>query len=136
MNEKQEEPDRRPGERPALPAINEAHVVGRLTNTVTAKDYGEGKTRAQFSVAVPRGGRKKEGQPDVDYVTITAWGAIATQCEGLSKGDALDIHGRLRTWKDETDRYHWGITADMLQVLYRQPAKAGGGAKQQELAGV
>ncbi|MDE2144264.1 MAG: hypothetical protein KGJ84_17790, partial [Elusimicrobia bacterium] len=66
MNEKQEEPDRQPGERPALPAINEAHVAGRLTNTVTAKDYGEGKKRAQFSIAVPRGGRKKEGQPDVD----------------------------------------------------------------------
>jgi single-stranded DNA-binding protein len=137
MNDKQEESDRsQPGEKPAFPLINEAHVVGRLTNTVTGKDYGEGKKRAQFSIAVPRGGRKKEGQPDVDFITITAWGALATQCEGLSKGDALDIQGRLRTWKDETDRYHWGITADQLQVLYRQPPKGAKGTQQQELAGV
>ena len=124
-----------PGERQTLPMINEAHVAGRLTNSVTAKDYGEGKNRVQFSIAVPRG-RKVEGQPDVDFITITGWGAIAKQCEGLQKGDGVEVQGRLRTWQDETKRYHWGITANMLQVIVRHSSNAGGSAKQQELAGV
>ena len=137
MTDTNEEPEsHQPGEKPALPMVNDAHVAGRVANTVKAKDYGADKKRVQFSIAVPRGARKKEGQPDADYITITGWGAIATQCEGLSKGDAVDVKGRLRTWKDETDRHHWGITADTLQVLYRQPLKARGGAQQQRLTGV
>lgn len=125
-----------PGERQSLPLINEAHVAGRLTNAVTANDYGDGKNRVQFSIAVPRGGRKIEGQPDVDFITITGWGAIAKQCEGLKKGDGVEVQGRLRTWQDETKRYHWGITANMLQVIVRHTPQAGGSAKQQDLAGV
>lgn len=136
MKDTQEEQEpEQPGERQTLPMINEAHIAGRLTNAVTAKDYGEGKNRVQFSVAVPRPGPKKEGQPDVDFVTITGWGAIAKQCDGLKKGDGVEVEGRLRTWQDETSRYHWGITANMLKVVVRPPA-ARGGPKQEELAGV
>ncbi len=102
-----------------FPLINEAHVAGRLSNAVAIKDYGEGKKRAQFAIAVPRSSRKTQGGVDVDYFTIVAWGALAEQSATLSKGDGLEIHGRLRTWQDETKRYHWGITAEILQVILR-----------------
>ncbi|MDE2141190.1 MAG: single-stranded DNA-binding protein [Elusimicrobia bacterium] len=136
MKDTQDETDQTPpGGRQTLPMINEAHVAGRLTNSVTAKDYGEGKNRVQFSIAVPRPGSRKEGQPDADFITITGWGAIAKQCEGLKKGDGVEVTGRLRTWEDEAKRYHWGITANMLKVVVRARA-ARSGPKQEELAGV
>ncbi len=136
MKDTQDETDRTPSVgRQTLPMINEAHVAGRLTNAVTAKDYGEGKNRVQFTIAVPRPGSRKEGQPDVDFVTITSWGAIATQCEGLKKGDGVEVTGRLRTWEDETKRYHWGITAQTFRGVVRAPAPRCA-AKQEQLAGV
>ncbi len=133
MKKKQPEPREEehavPEERQVLPMINEAHVAGRLTNVVKCKAYAQGNKRAQFAIAVPRLARK-EGQPEVDYFTIIAWGAIAEACEKLSKGDGVEVLGRIRTWQDEAKRYHWGITAHTLQVVVRHASKANGEAPQ------
>jgi len=127
MEDGRGEPDNRvPGERVTLPLINETHVTGRLTNGVMAKDYGEGENkrrRAQFVIAVPRP-RKVEGQPEAEFITIIAWRDVAKQCEGLGKGDGVEVQGRLRTWDDEAKRRHWGITADTVQLIVRRAPKA------------
>lgn len=124
MNDKHEEINvddqaERRDEASVFPLINEAHVAGRISNAVAIKDYGEGKKRAQFAIAVPRSSRRSHGGVEVDYFTIIAWGVLAERCAELVKGDGLEIHGRLRTWQDETKRYHWGITAEILQVILR-----------------
>lgn len=141
MDEKREETNdgdaaERGEEASVFPLINEAHIAGRISNAVAIKDYGEEKKRAQFAIAVPRSSRKTQGGVDVDYFTIVAWGALAERCAELSKGDGLEIHGRLRTWQDETKRYHWGITAEMLQVMPRKTSrsKMNAAAREQELA--
>ena len=136
-NNKEETGGKQPGEKPAFPMINEVHIVGRLTNAPQVKDYGQDKKRAQFSVAVPRTTRNAEGKREVDYMAVIAWRAMAAQCAGLSKGDAVEVQGRIRTWKDETDRSHWGIDAETFQVLERhRPGATKGAPQQQDLAGV
>jgi len=116
---------------PALPEVNEATLVGRLANTPRVKNYGEGKERAQFTLAVPRPRRKEDAKPFLDYISVVAWGAIAKQCDGLAKSDGLQVEGRIKTWQDqENKRFHWEISADAIRVLDRAVPK------QEEMAGV
>lgn len=116
---------------PALPEVNEATLVGRLVNTPRVKSFGEGKERAQFTLAVPRPRRKEDAKPFLDYIAVVGWGAIAKQCDGLAKGDGLQVSGRIKTWQDqENKRFHWEISADAIQVLDHAAPK------QEEMAGV
>ena len=116
---------------PALPEVNEASLVGRLVNTPRVKSFGEGKERAQFTLAVPRPRRKEDAKPFLDYIAVVGWGAIAKQCDGLAKGDGLQVSGRIKTWQDqENKRFHWEISADAIQVLDHAAPK------QEEMAGV
>jgi hypothetical protein len=122
-------------EHPALPEVNEVTLVGRLSNTPRLKNYGEGKDRAQFTLAVPRPKRKEDAKPFYDYIAVVGWGAVAKQCDGLAKDDGLQIQGRIKSWQDpENKRLHWEIAADGVKVLDRATGDAT--PKQEELAGV
>ena len=126
------------GSSAALPEINEVALVGRLMNVPKAKDFGEDKNRAQFTIGVPRPSRSEDGKRLLDYVTVVAWRSLAKQCSELSKGDGVHIEGRIRTWQDKTKRSHWQVEADTLKVLDRQSAVEGKAAEpqQRELAEV
>lgn len=126
-----------PVERPALPEINQVTVAGRLVNALKIKDYGPNKNRAQFTLVVPRASRNGNGKPGVhlDYLVVVAWRDVARQCEGLAKGDAVQVQGRIRTWTDKTNRFHWEIEADTMHVLDRQPQASEATSEQQEPTG-
>ena len=120
---------------PALPAVNEAKLVGRLTNAPQVTNHGPGKDRAQFSLAVPRPNQKADEKPN--YITVVGWGAIAKQCVDLTKGDAVRVEGRINTFDDrENKRFLWGITANAIHVLVRASRAGNAAPKQEELAGV
>ena len=120
---------------PALPEINEARLVGRLTNAPRVTNHGQGKDRAQFSLAVPRPNQKAGEKPN--YITVVGWGAIAKQCEELAKGDGARVEGRINTWDDrEKKRFLWGITANAIHVLDRASRDGNAAPKQEELASV
>ena len=72
--------------------------MGRLTKEVELKDAGSVKV-ANFSLAVDRA-RKREGQPDVDFIPCTVFGkaaeAMAAHCV---KGQTLFIEG---DWQNDT----------------------------------
>ena len=121
--------------KPALPEINEARLVGRLTNAPRVTNHGQGKDRAQFSLAVPRPNQKADEEPN--YITVVGWAAIAKQCEDLAKGDGVRVEGRINTWDDrEKKRFLWGITANAIHVLVRASRAGNAAPKQEELAGV
>lgn len=121
------------GQKPALPEINEVNLVGRLMGPARVREFGGDKRRAQFMLAVPRTRHNGEGQRVVQtaYVTVVAWRGQTKQCEGLAKGDAVQVQGCVRTWQDQTKRFHWEIEADNVQVLERQ---SGAAPEQPELA--
>ena len=122
-NTQQETEAEQPDEKSALPELNQVNLAGRLVNAPRVKDYGEDKKRAQFTLAVTRASRSSGGKQGVhtDYIGVVAWRALAKQCEGLIKGAVVQVQGRIRTWRDKTERYHWEIEADTLQVLDRVP---------------
>jgi single-stranded DNA-binding protein len=111
-------------DQPALPAVNEVTVVGRLANTPRLNTFGDDKTRAQFIVAVPRPARGGQAKRGHDYLAVAAWRAVAKQCETLGKGDGVRVQGRMRTWQDETRRFHWEIEVDTLEVLAQRAAQS------------
>ncbi len=122
INEDQEADNAR-DMRQALPEINEVALAGRLMNSPKIKNFGEDKTRAQFVLGVPRPRRGEKALAAMDFITVTAWHAMAKHCANLAKGDGVQIQGRIRTWQDQTRRYHWQIEADMLQALDRRATK-------------
>lgn len=125
--------------RRGLPELNEVALAGRLTAAPSLDNFGEDKTRARFSLAVPRPrfGRNNPGEESArtaDFIDVTAWRLMAQECAKLNKGDAVQIQGRLRTWTDKTGRARWNVEADMLQILDRKagsfpPNAHGGGAQ-------
>ena len=110
-----------PGQKPAVPEINEVNLVGRLMGPPRVRDFGADKRRAQFTLAVTRTRHNGEGQRVLQtaYVSAVAWRALAKQCEGLTKGDAVQVQGCVRTWQDQGKRFHWEVEADLVQVLER-----------------
>lgn len=81
-------------------SINQVILMGRLTRDPEQRTTTTGKTIANFSIAVDRG-----GQDDAtDFFDVTAWeklGELVMQY--LSKGRRVLVQGRLRqdSWDDK-----------------------------------
>lgn len=119
----------------ALPEFNQANIAGRLKDAPRFSNSGTDKYRAQFGLRVSRASRNEGngGKMLYDDITIVGWRAIAKQCEGLAKGDAVQIQGCIRTWKDQKGGFRWNVEADTIQVIERQ--KASSAARQAEPVG-
>jgi len=114
-----EQPDRQA----AVPELNEASLIGRLVGDPRLTQTEGGHKRASFMLAVPYTFTNGAGEKvkKKNYVPVVAWRAIAQQCEGVRKGDAVQVDGRIMTWsKDE--KFHWEVEATMFQVLDRAAA--------------
>ncbi len=81
-------------------SINQVILMGRLTRDPEMRTTTTGKSIANFSLAVDRGGQDDQA----DFFDITAWeklGELANQY--LSKGRRCLVQGRLRqdSWDDK-----------------------------------
>ncbi|HRQ86990.1 MAG TPA: single-stranded DNA-binding protein [Candidatus Saccharibacteria bacterium] len=81
-------------------SINQVILMGRLTRDPEQRTTTTGKTIANFSIAVDRGGQ----DDTADFFNVTAWeklGELVVQY--LSKGRRVLVQGRLRqdTWEDK-----------------------------------
>jgi single-strand DNA-binding protein len=81
-------------------SINQVILMGRLTRDPEQRTTTSGKTIANFSIAVDRGGESDEA----DFFDITAWeklGELVVQY--LAKGRRVLVQGRLRqdSWDDK-----------------------------------
>lgn len=82
--------------------MNVVAITGRITKDPEVKAT-EKSTIANFDVAVRRK-FKREGDPDADFFSCTAFGKTAEFLEKYgNKGVKLEIHGRLQqqTWKNQ-----------------------------------
>ena len=78
--------------------MNKVCLMGRLVRDPEVR-YTQGNNTAvcNFSLAVNRR-FKSEGQPDADFINITAWGKTAEFCgKYFTKGQQVGIIGRIQT---------------------------------------
>lgn len=101
--------------------MNKVMLVGRLTRDADLRTLPSGKPLATFVVATNefRGGGAGER---TEYHNVVAWDRLAEICgQFLSKGQLVDIEGRLQTrqWDDDAGIRHWKteVVAAGLEML-------------------
>lgn len=104
--------------------MNNVILIGRLTNDLEIKEVGESKV-INFSLAVPRNYKNKDGEVETDFINCTVWNATADNMkEFCKKGDMLAVEGTLVTStyeKDEVKHYKTEVRVDRIKFL--QPKK-------------
>ena len=133
-------PSELPGQpgKPKLPEVNEADVLGRISNNpkvLMVGQPGRQAIMARFTLAVNRSFARSGGKPRVEtaYVPVVAWHSLAKQCATAGKGSALRVTGRLKTWELEGRKFRWEIEADGVQILERRGVAPGLPSAQEEL---
>jgi len=80
--------------------LNKSMIAGNLTRDPELKTTPSGAEVANFTLAVNRVWKDKNGdkQEDTTFVDVTAWGQQAAQiCQYLEKGSNLFVEGRITT---------------------------------------
>lgn len=78
--------------------INRVVLVGRLTKDPVLRQTGSGIYVAQFTLAVNRPYKNKDGQRDADFVSCVIWRKAAQNLTNFtSKGSLVGIDGRIQT---------------------------------------
>lgn len=98
--------------------LNEAFVMGNLTDNPEAKTYGKGKdagTLCKVSIAVNKGEK-------VDFIPVTMFGQTADYfAQNARKGARVMVRGSISTGsyetKDGEKRYTWEVVASYVQLL-------------------
>lgn len=108
--------------------MNNIVITGRLTKDPELKTANTGTELCNFTVAVDRRMKDKDGNKVTDFFDVTAWGKSGVFVHTyFHKGDGVNVQGRMesRKWVD-TDghtRVSWGVTADNIEFPH---GKSGG----------
>ena len=100
--------------------MNNVVLIGRLTKDLVIKEVGESKV-VNFTLAVPRNYKNKEGEVEADFINCSAWNVNASNMfEFCKKGDLLGVEGELHTStyeKDEVTHYKTEVLANRIKFL-------------------
>ena len=115
-----------------MAGLNVVVLVGNLTRDPELRFTPNGTPVANFGIAVNRRPSKTEGQQDVDFFNIVAWGRLAELCgDYISKGSPVAIDGRLqyRSWDadDGSKRSVVEVVAENVQFLSSKGQGGGDG---------
>lgn len=90
--------------------MNKVILIGNLTRDPELRTTQSGTTLCSFGLAVNRR-RKSEGQPEVDFFTVTVWQQLGEVCaKYLRKGRKCCVVGRLQTRQYEKDGVKHTVT--------------------------
>lgn len=85
--------------------LNNVAICGRLTRDIEIKTFDSGSKTANFSLAVQRNFKNKDGEYEADFINCDAWGAtVDFLSKYFKKGDFVVAGGELRTrkWTDDS----------------------------------
>lgn len=103
--------------------MNNVRLIGRLTNDLEIKEVGESKV-INFSLAVPRNYKNKDGEVKTDFINCNIWNASAENMkEYCKKGDLIAVEGSLQTSsyeKDGVKHYKTEIRVDRVRFLQQK----------------
>lgn len=78
--------------------MNAVQLMGRLVKDPQINTSGSGTKMARFTLAVRRGGKPVEGQPDSDFLNCLAFNKTADLVEKyVQKGTLIAVEGNIRT---------------------------------------
>ena len=103
--------------------MNQIVIIGRLTRDVEMRYVPEtGMPVANFTVAVDRDYKDKDGNRATDFLDVQVWNKQAQSCEQcLSKGSLVCVNGsvRVESYEDRmgNKRRAWRINANRVQFL-------------------
>ena len=97
--------------------MNKIVIIGRLTRDPELKTTNAGTSVCNFSVAVDRTYRDKEGNRPTDFFDISVFGATAEfVAKYFKKGSSIAISGAMESRKfvdkDGNNRIAWSLHAD------------------------
>ena len=104
--------------------LNNVSLIGRLTKDVVLMQVGE-NVKAQFTLAVNRDYKDKDGNVPCDFLECETWNASASFLEEYTgKGDLISVSGSLRLSvfedKNKNTRYKTFVQADRVNLLAKR----------------
>ena len=78
--------------------MNNVVLVGRLTKDIELRTIGQGVSVANFTLAVDRRFKNKQGERETDFIACIAWKMTAEFiAKYFKKGDKIGIVGEIQT---------------------------------------
>ena len=116
--------------------MNKIFVTGNLTRDPETGTTKDGVNWTGFSLAV-RKRYRKEGEPDTDFMRVTAWRGLGDVCaKYLKKGRKVRVTGPVRpygwTGEDGNPRAALEMTSDDVEFLSPMNQPAGAPAQRPE----
>ena len=116
--------------------MNKAIMMGRLTRDPEVR-YSQGENPlavARFTIAVDRRGQKREGEPEADFFSCTAFGKQGEFCEKyLRKGTKVVVVGRIQndnyTNREGQQVYSVRIMVDEIEFAESKAVSGNGTAQ-------
>lgn len=114
--------------------MNKIVIIGRLTRDPDLKTTNAGTSVCNFSVAVDRTYRDKEGNRPTDFFDISVFGATAEfVAKYFKKGSSIAISGAMESRKfvdkDGNNRIAWSLHADEVNFCGSKSENNSGGQK-------
>ena len=102
--------------------MNNVVLMGRLTRDPEIRYTASGKPVCQFTLAVQRNYKNKEGNYDADFINIVMWGSNGERLSNtVNKGQRVLINGQIQvrsyTNKDGATVYTTDVVADRVEFL-------------------
>ena len=102
--------------------MNKVVLIGRLTRDPELRQTATGLANCQFSLAVSKNFKNKDGVVEADFINIVTWRRTAEiVAKFCTKGTQLAVEGRIQTRsydaQDGTKRYVTEVVADNIELL-------------------
>ena len=102
--------------------MNNVVLVGRLTKDIELRTIGQGVSVANFTLAVDRRFKNKQGERETDFINCVIWRKSAeTLANFTRKGSLIGVTGRIQTRNYENNQgqrvYVTEVVAENFQLL-------------------
>ena len=102
--------------------MNRVVLVGRLTRDPEIRVFTNGNTVANFTLAVNRTFKNKEGNIDADFIPVQVSGLSVNVVQRFcTKGSQIGVEGRMQVRsydaQDGSKRYVTEVIADRVELL-------------------
>ena len=100
--------------------MNSIIITGRITHDIELKTSAAGTEYTNFSVAVDRRRKDKDGNKQTDFFKVSVFGKSAVFCQTyFHKGDGINVQGRMEsdryTNKDGVEVTGWTLMAENVE---------------------